>query len=170
MRFQDIVSLNGLLKSLFMKQNAEGLLLIYRIGRAFCNTDTGYENVWNDLVFHMILACITLKAAPKIDLNIEMTPVNILCKALIHIAEQNQSLGKTFHLVNKNYISFDSIIKEIINYGFNIQYIPYKDWISLLNSKTDQNYGSYIQALTKTFSQPESVIKKYLLYGTGYIQ
>jgi thioester reductase-like protein len=43
---------------------------------------------------------VQLGSAPDIDIRDNIVPVDYVSKAIVHLSQQEESLGKTFHLVH----------------------------------------------------------------------
>ena len=51
----------------------------------------------------MIKGCISLKSAPDINWDIEMTPVNFVSHFIVTLVKNmSLALGKIFHIINPN--------------------------------------------------------------------
>ena len=59
---------------------------------------------------------------------IEITPVDYLAKALIHLSQQPESLSKAFHLINSYSAPWSQFINSIRSLGYPLQQLSYEDW------------------------------------------
>ncbi|MBD2435190.1 non-ribosomal peptide synthetase [Nostoc sp. FACHB-110] len=100
---------------------------IYRLGRVTWHSQSGVWNE-NDLFYRFIKGCIQLKCAPEMDSMTEITPVDYVAKALVHLSQQPESLGKAFHLVNSNSASWSQLINCIHSLGYPLQQLSYEAW------------------------------------------
>ncbi|MBD2510596.1 non-ribosomal peptide synthase/polyketide synthase [Nostoc muscorum FACHB-395] len=100
---------------------------IYRLGRITWHSQTGVWNS-NDMFYRFIKSCIQLKSAPEMNSTVEITPVDYLTKALIHLSQQPESLGKAFHLINSDSAPWSQFINCIRSLGYPLQQLPYEDW------------------------------------------
>lgn len=106
---------------------------IYRPGAIAGHSLTGVCNR-DDFVCRMIKGCVQLGYAPEIDMILDMTAVDYVSKAVVHLSKQKSSLGKTFHLLNSHPIHWNDLINWIRSFGYPIQQIPYERWrTELLN-------------------------------------
>ncbi|MGJ3251031.1 MAG: amino acid adenylation domain-containing protein [Elainellaceae cyanobacterium] len=100
---------------------------IYRLGMISGNQHTGICNV-GDLLCRLLKSFIELKAAPQIDLNLDMTPVDYVSQATVHLSRQLTSFGQSFHLVNPTPVPLDQILQQMNNLGYAIKRVPYERW------------------------------------------
>jgi thioester reductase-like protein len=94
------------------------------------------ENVWKleDMTSRTIVGCIQMNAAPDIDVNLPLTPVDYVSNAIVHISRQTNAIGKCFNLTNKNITDFKTICKFTKNAGYNIEILPYEEWTKKLTT------------------------------------
>ncbi|MFN6567974.1 non-ribosomal peptide synthase/polyketide synthase [Dendronalium sp. ChiSLP03b] len=109
---------------------------IYRLGRVTWHSQTGVWNS-NDLFYRFIKSCIQLKSAPQMNSMEKITPVDYLAKALIHLSQQSESLGKAFHLISSHSVSWSQFINCIRSFGYPLQQLSYEDWQALLLRSTE---------------------------------
>ncbi|MEW6734060.1 MAG: amino acid adenylation domain-containing protein, partial [Acidobacteriota bacterium] len=104
---------------------------IYRLGRVTGDSRTGVSNT-NDILFRMIKGCIQLGSAPMLNYSEDITPVDYICRAIVHLSKQPSEQGKNFHLVNPQRIKWNDLVKWIEQYGYTIKLISYDEWITKL--------------------------------------
>jgi amino acid adenylation domain-containing protein/thioester reductase-like protein len=116
---------------------AQGLpTCIYRPGMVTGHHKTGVSNP-EDLMSRLLKTFIQLKSAPNLDLMIDMTPVDYISKAVVHLSLQPTSLDQAFHLVNPNPKGIDKLILEMNNIGYSIEKVKYEDWKTALNNESN---------------------------------
>ena len=109
-------------------------IVIFRLGYVFCHSLTGATakyQWWSSL----IKTCIQLKCYPLlIDQKEELTMVDFVSKAVIHISRKPEAIGEIFHLspAPENNITvtdfFEFLSKE---FNFELQPAPYQEWLKL---------------------------------------
>ncbi|MEH2114379.1 amino acid adenylation domain-containing protein [Nostoc sp.] len=100
---------------------------IYRLGRITWHSQTGVWNS-NDILYRFIKSCIQLKSAPEMNSMVEITPVDYLAKALIHLSQQPESLSKAFHLISSHSAPWSQLINSIRSLGYPLQQLSDEDW------------------------------------------
>jgi len=100
---------------------------VYRLGRVSGHSQTGVFNT-NDFLYRLIKGCIQLGSVPEGEMLEEMTPVDYVSKALVHLSRQKESLGKDFNVINSSLLSSSLLIKSIRSLGYPIQQISHDQW------------------------------------------
>jgi len=100
---------------------------IYRPALITGHSQTG---VWNtdDVVCRLIKSFVELRAAPDIEAELNMIPVDYVSKAVVHLSRQDTSLGKVFHLANSRPVTWRELATWIGALGSPVQQIPYDKW------------------------------------------
>jgi amino acid adenylation domain-containing protein/thioester reductase-like protein len=113
---------------------ARGLpVSIYRPGMITGHSQTGISNT-QDLMCRWIKGLVELKSAPDLDLMIDMTPVDYVSRAIVYLSLRSQSYGKAFHLVNPQPLPLQTLIDQIRQWGYAIEFVPYDQWQAILNA------------------------------------
>jgi len=118
-------------------------ITIYRPGNITGDSVTGYSNYQQNHFLLVLKGCIQIGVAPDIDFLIEMTPVDILAEAIIKLSLQYNSKGKTYNLENPTKLPFKKYVRELQEYGFNIDIIPAEKWRRKYVSKIDEKNAMY---------------------------
>jgi len=116
-------------EKLVMEARDRGLpVCIYRPGRITGHSQTGVCKT-KDFFCRIIKGCIQLGAAPNLEgISSDIIPVDYVSKAIVHISEQKESLGKAFHLVNPHDISVNELFNSLGSWGYSIEQIDYEKW------------------------------------------
>jgi amino acid adenylation domain-containing protein/thioester reductase-like protein len=115
-------------EKLVMAANARGIpASIYRPGMITGHSQTGASQT-NDLIGRLIRGLMEMGNAPELDLQMCLTPVDYVSKAIIHLSQQPASLGKAFHLVSPEAVSLKEIVQAIQSFGYPMQWSDYPKW------------------------------------------
>jgi amino acid adenylation domain-containing protein/thioester reductase-like protein len=106
-------------------------IAVYRPGLVTGHSVTGACNP-DDLISCLIVACARLGAMPDMGVWIDMTPVDYVSRALVHLAQRPESLGKVHHLVNPEAPRLADLADECDRLGVPMQMIPFKSWHDLV--------------------------------------
>jgi thioester reductase-like protein len=109
---------------------------IYRPGRVLGDSRTG-ACLTTHFTTRVIKGCIELGIAPKIDLEVEMTPVDYVAAAMVAIACSGRPPGSTYHLVNGHKMRFSEVIALLRHRGWAVEPVPVRTWWDALR----QSYG-----------------------------
>ncbi|MFQ6029233.1 MAG: thioester reductase domain-containing protein [Dehalococcoidia bacterium] len=100
---------------------------IYRPGIITGHSQTGVCNRDN-LMYRVIKGFIQLASAADVDRMVDMTPVNYVSRAIVHLSKQPDSLGKVFHLTNPQPLHMSKLLDWIQSFGYPLRRIPYDTW------------------------------------------
>lgn len=109
---------------------------IHRIGLVVGDSRTGVSNV-DDFVARILVGCIQSGYAPDIHNAMDMTPVNFISAAMLYLSQQNESLGKVFHLLNPNPIHWSDIFDIVIEAGFPVTKLPFNEWVEAVEERAN---------------------------------
>ncbi|HZO72430.1 MAG TPA: thioester reductase domain-containing protein, partial [Ktedonobacteraceae bacterium] len=100
---------------------------IYRPGRISGHTSTG---VWNpdDYLCRIIRGCIQLGCVPDVEEYIDMTPVDYLSQAIVHLSQHAAAPGKVFHLFNPAPATVAELVAYARSFGYQVERPPYNEW------------------------------------------
>jgi amino acid adenylation domain-containing protein/thioester reductase-like protein len=121
---------------------ARGLpVAIYRPGHISGDSRTG---VWsgNDHAWRLLQACLLSRCLPDVDWLVELTPVDFVSRAIVHLARQERSVGKVFHLVNPAPMPLREIAAWASRAGYRLRRVAYRDWLDevLDSARHDTNH------------------------------
>ena len=109
---------------------------IYRPGRISGHSKTGACNP-GDHTYRMIKGCIQLGSVPNYDIQLNLSPIDYVSKAIIYLSNQKESLGKAFHLVNPQPLLLSEIADYICSLGYPVELVSYQKWRSQLINTVD---------------------------------
>lgn len=128
---------------------------IYRPGTIAGHSKTGISNK-NDFLNTLLKGFIQSGVAPDLDGFWDMTPVDYVSKAVIHLSRQEKMLGKTFHIVDSHPLRLKTIINWIRSFGYPIKQVPYGEWREKF-SDYDKVYSDIgLSSLSPLFPSTES--------------
>jgi thioester reductase-like protein len=100
---------------------------IYRPGRITGDSLTGSWNS-DDLFLVGLNMLLQLGAAPDVDVQLDLTPVDYVAEAMVAISSKPESVGRTFHLVNENLVGWMELVKALQREGFPLKVLNLTDW------------------------------------------
>lgn len=122
---------------------------IYRLGRMSGDSKTGVANT-NDFMHRVLKGCIQLGSAPDTNAIVDMTPVDYVSRAIVHLSKQKQSLGKAFHLHNPHSIHWSDLASWLCSFGYPIRRISYDLWRAELMDTWQANLSSDTEFTAKS--------------------
>ncbi|MEH2060565.1 MAG: amino acid adenylation domain-containing protein [Nostoc sp.] len=129
---------------------------IYRPSRISGHSQIGVFNT-NDFLYKLIIGCVQLGSAPDIDIRENIVPVDYVSKAIVHLSKQEESLGKTFHLVHPQTLHSNTLIDHIRSSGYAIEQNSYEQWRDKLLNVTQSYFEHPLYSLIPFFPARQAV-------------
>jgi amino acid adenylation domain-containing protein/thioester reductase-like protein len=108
---------------------------IHRLGTISGHSATGAANV-SDLLNAIIVESIRLGYCPDVaGWRMEMTPVDFVSKAIVHLANQSQTSHSVFHLGDPDPAYAPSIFRDLQELGYPTEPLAWDDWVAMWNEK-----------------------------------
>lgn len=104
---------------------------IYRLGRISGHSQTGVFNP-NDFLYRLIMGCVELGGAPEGDMLLNIIPIDYASRAIVHLSQKPDSIGKAFHLVHPQPTSSNLLIENLRSRGYSIQRLSSEEWLDQL--------------------------------------
>ncbi len=118
-------------------------ITIYRPPLISGHSQTGVGNT-DDFVNLMTKGCLQMGAFPDVDYMLDMSPVDYVSQAIVHLSKQEESLGKAFHLQHPEPAPLSTLVDWLSSFGFPIKMIPYEEWQDkLINDVTSEENPLY---------------------------
>jgi myxalamid-type nonribosomal peptide synthetase MxaA len=115
-------------EKLVMEARKRGLsVCVYRPGNITGSINNSICNT-NDFIWRMVKSCVQLGMAPDIDITVDMTPVDYVAQAIVHLSLQKESFGKAFHLFNPSPIHWTMLVDKIRSFGYPLELVSYDKW------------------------------------------
>ncbi|OJJ50362.1 hypothetical protein ASPZODRAFT_23014 [Penicilliopsis zonata CBS 506.65] len=123
-------------EQLVLEAGRRGLpVKIHRAGTISGHSVTGAANAW-DLLSALIVESVKLGYAPDVEgWRAEMTPVDFVSKAIIHLANQTQAEQVVFHLGDPNPVDTRAVFDALNELGYPTQRLGWDEWVALWTSK-----------------------------------
>ncbi len=117
-------------EKLLRRAGAQGLpYTVFRPGLVCGAGEDGVSNE-QDAVSLLMKACAQLQSAPVSTLQLFLTPVDFVVKALVWLSRQVASRGRTFHLVNLWPTPANELLQGLVDAGYALEPRPYRDWVT----------------------------------------
>ncbi len=138
---------------LVLAARARGIpVCIYRPGLITGHSEIG---AWNttDVTSRMLKSWIELEAAPVFRFDeTDMTPVDYISRAIVHLAGRKESLGKIFHLANPRRVRLGQVADWMRTFGYRLKSLPYDSWLSELLTRRSPSREDVVSSLVPLFS------------------
>jgi len=121
------------------KCGAAGLpITIYRPGMICGHSETGFSHE-TDFANRYLRGIVILGSGVQSDATLDMTPVDFVSSALVHLSLQPNSLGKAFHLINPHPLNYTNIAKAAISFGYSLTIESYNEWRAKLDDPKNRS-------------------------------
>ncbi|THC94405.1 hypothetical protein EYZ11_006102 [Aspergillus tanneri] len=119
-------------EQLVLEAGRRGLpVKIHRAGTISGHSKTGSANAW-DLFSALIVESINMGYAPNVEgWRAEMTPVDFVSKAIVHLATQTQTEQTVLHLGDPNPVHTQAVFDALEELGYPTQRLGWDEWVAL---------------------------------------
>lgn len=119
-------------EQLVLESGRRGLpVKIHRAGTISGHSMTGAANAW-DLLSALIVESIHLGYAPDVEgWRAEMTPVDFVSKAILHLSNQTHAKQLVFHLGDPDPVDTRVVFDDLKELGYPTQRLGWDDWVAL---------------------------------------
>lgn len=116
---------------------------IYRPGIISGDSRSGYVNL-DDFLCRFIKGCLQMGFFPDIDIEIDMSPVDYVSRAIVALSQQEtDKVMPRYHLINAQPTTLKKWMLWLQNNGFSVKGIPLRDWISYVKDKITEDNDLY---------------------------
>lgn len=114
---------------------------IIRVGTISGHSATGAANAW-DLLTALFVESIQLGYAPKVEgWRAEMTPVDFVSKAIVHLSNQTHAKQLVFHLGDPDPVDTASVFDDLGKLGYPTEPLEWDEWVTLWTEKRGGTKG-----------------------------
>jgi thioester reductase-like protein/amino acid adenylation domain-containing protein len=107
---------------------------VYRPGNVSGHSESGASNP-RDLIGAVIVESTRLGYAPEIEgWRMEMTPVDFVAAAILHLASEKAAQGGTYHLANPDPPTADEVFDWLEEQGYPMERLPYDEWLQRIDA------------------------------------
>jgi thioester reductase-like protein len=107
------------------------------------HSQTGVSNT-HDFICLMAKGCLQMGSFPQVDYMLDMSPVDYVSKAIVHLSRQKESIGKAFHLQHPQPVPLTVLVDWVRSFGYPVDVISYDAWQEkLINNVTSAENPLY---------------------------
>jgi amino acid adenylation domain-containing protein/thioester reductase-like protein len=100
---------------------------VYRLGLVGGHSRTGVSNP-RDLVWVWLKGMVRMEAATAAMDDLDLAPVDYVCRAIVHLSLQEGALGRTFHLNNPRPLPPEEVLDVLESLGYRLRRLPAEEW------------------------------------------
>jgi amino acid adenylation domain-containing protein/thioester reductase-like protein len=129
-------------EQLALEAGRRGLpIKIHRLGTVSGHSETGAANAW-DLLTALIVESIRIGHYPDVKgWRAEMTPVDFVSKAILHLSDQVQTDRTVFHIGDPNPVDISQVFEDLNHLGYPTQPMEFSKWVALWDDKRGSAKG-----------------------------
>jgi len=109
-------------------------IYVYRAGRVAGHSLTGACQTY-DFLWRALKVGLEIEAAPVMDMVIDITPVDYVVGAIVHLSRQPALQGKAFHLVTKDPVQESDLVNWVEKFGYNAERLSFGQWCSRVEER-----------------------------------
>ncbi|KAL6867040.1 non-ribosomal peptide synthetase [Trichoderma novae-zelandiae] len=114
---------------------------IYRPGTISGHSVTGAANTY-DLMNALIIESLQLGQAPDVaDWVVEMTPVDVVSRAIVALADHTDGRQLVYHLGDSSPVTAASLFDSLAELGYETGRLPWDEWVDLWNERRGSRGG-----------------------------
>ncbi len=92
----------------------------------------------------MAKGCLQMGYFPDVEYMLDMSPVDYVSKAIVHLSMQKDAIGQAFHLQHPEPVGLNVLVDWIRSFGYQIDILPYEEWqAKLIESATSTDNPLY---------------------------
>ncbi len=134
-------------EKLVLEAGARGLpVSIHRPGRVAGDSRSGLSNP-DDVAGRVMQACLELGCAPDLQVAMDVTPVDYVSAALVHLAVRGAPGGGPYHLVSSKRTQFSEMLGWAEDLGYALERVPLEEWYERLGARVSADPGDGLAAL-----------------------
>jgi len=108
---------------------------IHRLGTISGHSETGAANAW-DLLTALIVESIRIGHYPDVKgWRAEMTPVDFVSKAIVHLSNETESEQTVFHIGDPDPVDISQVFEDLSALGYPTKPIEFEKWVALWDDK-----------------------------------
>ncbi|WP_458119279.1 non-ribosomal peptide synthetase family protein [Paenibacillus sp. Z6-24] len=107
---------------------------IYRAGNLSSHSNSGsfQRNIDSNAMYRMIKAMLLLGKAPAVDQWMDFTPIDYAGKSVVHLALQEDTAGRIFHICNPQQLPYSELIALINEAGYIVDTVRPEEYAAWL--------------------------------------
>ncbi|MCI3939184.1 amino acid adenylation domain-containing protein [Chryseobacterium aahli] len=153
------------MESIAEKVRQKGLPITnFRLGFAVCHSTSG-ATVMNQWWGSLIRSCVELNSFPLVmGLKDELTTVDYMCKAIMHISKKKEAVGLNFHLspLPENDVSLTDFCAKINEYyDINLKGMEYHQWLNQWKYNSNLPIYPLLSLFTEDVHEGKSLVEAY---------
>src|SRR5207249_3871013 len=106
---------------------------VFRLGYVSGHSGTGVSS-FDDARLLFLKLCVLQREAPQVDAAFNLTPVDYVARAMVHLARRPDAFGKTYHVLNPHTPRWIEVVQWVRDCGYPIGDCELTDWLRDIGS------------------------------------
>ncbi len=132
---------------------------IYRPATLAGDSRTGTWNT-DDFFCRVLKGCVQLGSVPDEDMPFNLIPVDFAAKAVVRLATQASSLGRTFHLDGGCPVSSRYLADWLIEFGYPLERVHFEKWLERVRAAVTRSTDHPLLPLWPALEVPYVVARE----------
>lgn len=116
---------------------------IYRPGLIVGNDKTGIGNT-KDQIWALLKGCIQLGYVPNMEMQLDLTPIDYVTAAILHLSRRQELTGQAFHLFNPHTLSWNTLTEKARLFGYHLRSVSYDEWLMRLRGALAESQNNVL--------------------------
>uniref|UniRef100_UPI0038B3AB00 thioester reductase domain-containing protein n=1 Tax=Actinokineospora pegani TaxID=2654637 RepID=UPI0038B3AB00 len=128
---------------------------VYRVDLISGDRTTGACQT-RDYVWLAVKGLVQAGARPEgLRGDLHMVPVDFAASALVQLSRQPAQSARTFHIDNRDHLSFATLADHLADFGYPLQELPVGQWRSRITADRDNPLITLLDAFDMMLAEPE---------------
>ena len=123
---------------------------VYRLGAISGHSLTGIGNP-DDFMSRYLVGCIELGLVPEEAAPADLTPVDYLARALVHLSLNGEDKAGVYHFANPCPLPMPEVAEYVRGVGHPLEAVPYRRWREALVERAEHDSESALAAFVPLF-------------------
>ena len=124
---------------------------IFRLGTVTGHSKLGSSNE-SDFLSRLIRGCVHMGVAPEVSFSQDMTPVDYVARAVVHLAFHAGTGPRNFHLISRDRFGWPELVAWMSKSGHPMRLAPFAEWVEAVRADLDRPSGNALAPLLPMLS------------------
>ena len=138
---------------------------IYRPGVLAGHSWTGLGNT-RDMVWSLVKSCIQMGVHPLDDYRLDVTPVDYVASAIVHLSRAAANAGRLFQLPHPQPPTYRQLYDMVRSYGYPLAPLPFREWIDRVVAVAREDAGNALAPFLGVAENYDRLAEKAASEGT----
>ena len=128
---------------------------IYRPGNITGHSTTGAANT-NDIMHTLMLGVLHVGSVPDVDIKVDLTPVDYVADAIVHISQKEDCLGGEYNLLNDAPLRLKMMADWLQRSDMAVDVVTLREWRAALTELANSVPAEVLGLLSEVLAEEGS--------------